>query len=230
MLLSLVMPVYNEAAVLPAAMARLGDLKLPIPWELIVVDDGSTDGGVDNLDLEAATGAEQVRLVRGGVNRGKGAALRLGFEAAVGDILGVQDADLEYDPAEIPALLAPLLESRADAVFGSRTLGGYKPYSILYGLGNRVLGWTAGLLFGRFVGDLYTGHNFLTRSAYRGLRLTADGFDIEAQLAGQLFRARARVVEVPISYDPRSRAAGKKIRPRDGLFGIVRLLRVRFGG
>jgi glycosyltransferase involved in cell wall biosynthesis len=227
--LSLIMPVFNEADVLPAALARLGALHLPIDWELIVVDDGSTDGGVDGIDAGAVPGADGVRVLRDQSNRGKGAALRRGFAAATGDILGVQDADLEYDPKDIARLLEPLLEGRADASFGSRTMGGYKPYSIWYGLGNRTLGLAAGVLFGRFVTDLYTGYKFVTRAAYERLRLTADGFDIEAELAGQLFRSRSRVVELPISYAARSREAGKKIEARDGLRGLARLVRVRFG-
>jgi glycosyltransferase involved in cell wall biosynthesis len=223
------MPVYNEAEVLPATLRRLGSLSLPVAWELIVVDDGSTDGGVDGIDDRAVPAAERVRVLRIGTNRGKGAALRLGLAAADGDILGVQDADLEYDPGDIAGLLGPLLDGHAEATFGSRTQGRYEPYSIWYGLGNRFLGIVAGILFGRYVSDLYTGYKFLTRAAYERLRLTADGFDIEAELAGQLFRTRARIVEIPISYSARSREAGKKIQARDGLRGIVRLIRVRLG-
>jgi glycosyltransferase involved in cell wall biosynthesis len=230
MRLSIVMPVYNEAATLPATLRRLSDLELPVPWELVVVDDGSTDGGAAGITSADCAGAERVEVLRLPRNRGKGAALRAGFAAATGDIVGVQDADLEYDPRDIAGLLGPLLDGSADAVFGSRTLGGYRPYSPLYGLGNRVLGLVAGILFGRFVGDLYTGYKFLRRSALERLRLTADGFDIEAQIAGQLFRSGARVVELPIGYAARSREAGKKIRPVDGLRGIARLVRVRFGG
>jgi glycosyltransferase involved in cell wall biosynthesis len=223
------MPVYNEAEMLPAALERLSAVALPISWELIVVDDGSTDGGVAGIDAAAVPVAERVRVLRQPANRGKGAALRIGFSAAEGDILGVQDADLEYDPADIPALLAPLLEGRADAVFGTRTRGAYVPYSPWYAMGNRFLGLVAGLLFGRNVSDLYTGYKFVTRAVYERLRLTADGFDIEAEMAARLFRTGARVIELPVSYSARSRAAGKKLRARDGVSGLLRLIRVRAG-
>jgi glycosyltransferase involved in cell wall biosynthesis len=229
-LLSLVMPVYNEARVLPETMRRLAEIELPIPWELIVVDDGSTDESAALVERHPLPNATRVVVVRRSPNRGKGAAIRHGFSVAGGDIVGVQDADLEYDPADIADLLPPLVDGRADAVFGSREAGRYRPYSVWYKLGNRVLSVTAGVLFGRFVSDLYTGHKFMTRPTYEKLRLTADGFDIEAQISGQLFRARARIVEVPISYEARSREAGKKLRPRDGLTGLVRLIRVRLGG
>ena len=223
------MPVFNEAAVLPATLERLAGLALPIPWELIVVDDGSTDGGVDAIDPGAISGAERVRVLRQGRNRGKGAAIRAGFAAAETDILGVQDADLEYDPADIAACLAPIIEGRADAVFGTRTRQGYVPYSRWYALGNQVLGAAAAILFGRRVSDLYTGYKFIRRTAYERLHLTANGFDIEAEIGARLFLTKARVVEVPVRYEARSREAGKKIRPSDGLRGLVRLLRVRVG-
>ncbi len=229
MLLSLVMPVYNEAHILPRTLERLASVTFPIAWELIVVDDGSTDGSAELVETRTLPAPERVEVIRQPVNMGKGAAIRRGFEVARGDIIGIQDADLEYDPADIPALLAPLLEDRADVCFGSRTMGGYQPYSRLYKLGNRVLGWTAGLLFGRFVTDLYTGYKFFSRPTYDKLHLTANGFDIEAQISAQLFRARVRVVEVPISYAARSRSEGKKLHPSDGLAGIVMLVRVRVG-
>ncbi len=227
--LSLVMPVYNEAHVLPATLERLRRVQLPVTWELVVVDDGSTDGGVDGISSASLPAASRVMVLRQPKNRGKGAAVRAGFEAATGDILGVQDADLEYDPADIPAVLEPLLAGRADAAFGTRTHGAYTPYSRWYALGNRVLGITAAVLFRRYVTDLYTGYKFLTRQAYGRLRLTADGFDLEAEISARLFLTRARIEEVPVSYSPRSRAAGKKIYARDGIRGLVRLIRVRVG-
>jgi glycosyltransferase involved in cell wall biosynthesis len=226
--LSLVMPVYNEAHILPATLERLAAMRLPVTWELIVVDDGSTDGSADLFAAHPLPNAERVWIERLPANRGKGAAIKRGFRIAQGNILGVQDADLEYDPADIAMLLPPLLEGRADAVFGSRTHGGYRPYSFWYKLGNRILGVAAGLLFGRFVSDLYTGHKFMTRQMYERLRLTADGFDIEAEISAGLFLAHARIVELPISYQPRSRAAGKKLRASDGVRGLLRLIRIRF--
>jgi glycosyltransferase involved in cell wall biosynthesis len=223
------MPVFNEADALPETIERLAALSLPIQWELIVVDDGSTDESVAIIERSDIHAAERVVVERLSPNRGKGAAIRHGFAVATGDVMGVQDADHEYDPADIARLLPPLIEGRADAVFGSREHGRYRPYSVWYKLGNRILGITAGILFGRFVSDLYTGHKFFTRDVYRRLKLTADGFDIEAQLAAGLFMAKARVVEVPISYTPRSREEGKKLRARDGLAGLWRLVRIRFG-
>ena len=229
-LLSLVMPIYNEADVLPATLRRLADLRLPVPWELIVVDDGSTDDSAAIVSGHTLRSAERVVIERRPRNMGKGAAVRHGFAVASGDIVGVQDADLEYDPADIADLLPPLIDGRADAVFGSRVSGRYRPYSVWYKLGNQVLGITAGLLFGRFVSDLYTGHKFMTRPTYERLKLTADGFDIEAEISARLFQIRARIVEVPVSYTARSREAGKKLRPRDGMAGLLRLLRIRLGG
>ena len=221
------MPVFNEAAVLPRTLDRLAAVELPIDWELVVVDDGSTDGGVDAIQPDHLPGVP-IRVLRADRNRGKGAAIRRGFAAAEGSIVGVQDADLEYDPADIPRLLAPLLEGRADAVFGSRSRD-YVPYARSYALGNRFLGLVAAILFRRRVSDLYTGYKFVARPLLERLRLTADGFDIEAEISAQLFLAKARIVEVPISYAARSREEGKKLTPRDGAAGLVRLLRVRVG-
>jgi glycosyltransferase involved in cell wall biosynthesis len=228
--LSLVMPVYNEARVLPTTLDRLRELELPVTWELVVVDDGSTDGSLELFRDRAIPGATRVMLERLPANRGKGAAVRHGFALARGDIIGVQDADLEYDPADIADLLPPLLNGQADVVFGTRERGRYRPYSAWYKLGNKVLGLTAGVLFGRFVSDLYTGHKFMTRAAYQRLPpLIADGFDIEAELCARLFQSRARIIEVPVSYTARSRAEGKKLRPSDGFRGLIRLFRIRLG-
>ena len=229
MRLSVVVPFRNELRALPTVIQRLLAVDfaaLGVETELIFVDDGSTDAGRYLIDPPPR---DDIQLIVHERNQGKGAAVRTGLEAATSDMLCIQDADLEYDPADIAALLPPLIDGSADAVFGSRNRGRYQPYSVWYKLGNQVLGVAAGLLFGRFVSDLYTGHKFMTRAAYSGLRLTANGFDIEAEWAAQLFKTRARIVEVPVSYTARSRDAGKKLKPRDGLTGLVRLVRVRVG-
>lgn len=227
--LSLVVPVYNEGSTLRPLLERLGRVDVGVPWELVVVDDGSTDGAVTSMSRDWVPNAVRVRVVRGRRNQGKGAALRKGFAVAEGDLLGVQDADLEYDPRQLPALLAPLVDGRADVVFGSRQFGSHASYSFWYVVGNRGLSLLASALFNRYVTDAYTGSKFFTRHRYEGLRLTASGFDIEAELVGQLLGGGGRLFEVPITYTARSRAEGKKIRGADGLAGVGTLLRVRLG-
>lgn len=228
--LSLVMPVYNEGPTLRTVLERLGTVDMPIDWELIVVDDGSHDGAVDHIDRSWVPGAERVLVVKARENRGKGSALRKGFSLATGDILGVQDADLEYDPAQIPTMITPILDGDAEVVFGTRQFGSHASYSFWYVVGNRIMSLTASALFDRYVTDAYTCYKFMIRERYEQLRLTADGFEIEAELTGGLLHHGARVYEVPISYTARSRDEGKKIAPSDGLTGVLRLLRVRLRG
>lgn len=230
MKLSLIMPVYNEGATLRTVLEALGKVAMPVPWELIVVDDGSDDDAVDHIERAWVPDADEVRIVKARENRGKGSALRQGFALATGDILGVQDADLEYDPAQIPMLIEPILDGRTDVVFGSRQFGSHASYSFWYVVGNRLMSLVASALFDRYVTDAYTCYKFLTRERYEQLRLTANGFEIEAELTGGLLHHGARIYEMPITYAARSRAEGKKIKPEDGLKGVARLLRVRLRG
>jgi glycosyltransferase involved in cell wall biosynthesis len=203
---------------------------MPLPYELIVVDDGSTDGAVDRIERAWLRDADAVRVVRALRNRGKGSALRKGFSLARGDIIGVQDADLEYDPMQIPDLLRPILDDEADVVFGSRQFGANASYSFWYTMGNRVISLTASMLFDRITTDAYTCYKFMRTECYEQLELTADGFEIEAELTGGLLRTGCRYREIPISYMARSREEGKKIRPADGVKALARLLRVRLLG
>ena len=230
MLLSIVMPVHDEAATLETAIHRLGAVEMPCAWELVVADDGSTDGGTDEVSHGWVPSAERVVVVRARENRGKGSALRRGLSLARGDVLGVQDADLEYDPADIPGIVRPILDGEADVVFGTRQFGANSSYSYWYTFGNRTISTVASMLTDRVVTDAYTCHKFFRRDRYEQLDLTADGFEIEAELTGGLLRGDARYREVPISYAARSRAEGKKIRPRDGVVGVARLIRVRATG
>ena len=230
MKLSIVMPVYNEGPTLRTVLEQLGKVDMGVPWELIIVDDGSHDGAVDRVERSWVPGAERVVVVTARENRGKGSALRKGFALATGDILGVQDADLEYDPAQIPQMIAPILDGSVEVVFGTRQFGSNASYSFWYVGGNRLMSLTASALFDRYITDAYTCYKFFTRDRYEQLRLTANGFEIEAELTGGLLYHGARVFETPISYSARSRDEGKKIRPEDGVKGVLRLLRVRWRG
>lgn len=229
-MLSLIMPVYNEVATLRRALKRLGEADLPIPWELIIVDDGSTDGSIDEIDVGLLPSVDRLLVVRGRRNQGKGSALRHGLSLARGNILGIQDADLEYDPVQIPSLIRPILDGDADVVFGSRQFGAHASYSYWYVVGNRLISTAASALFNRYITDAYTCYKFFTRERYESLRLTASGFEIEAELTGGLLRGGARVFEVPIIYTARGRDEGKKIRGSDGVRGLARLARVRLFG
>ena len=229
-LLSIVMPVHNEGNTLRQVLQRLGSVDMPVPFELIVVDDGSSDGAVDRIERSWLPNARSVRIIRAHRNMGKGAAVRKGFSMARGDIIGVQDADLEYDPAQIPTLLGPILDGRADVVFGSRQFGANASYSFWYTFGNRAISLFASMLFDRITTDAYTCYKFMRSECYERLELTANGFEIEAELTGGLLRGGWRYIEVPITYSARSREEGKKIRPADGIAALGRLLRVRVVG
>ena len=225
--LSLIMPVHNEGATLRTVLERLGAVDMPVPYELIVVDDGSTDGAVEAIERSWVPNATSVRVVTARRNCGKGAALRKGFDLTRGRIVGVQDADLEYDPGQIPDLLTPILGGEADVVFGSRQFGANASYSFWYTMGNRFISLAASMLFDRITTDAYTCFKFMRREALEGLELTADGFEIEAELTGGLLAAGWRYREIPITYVARSREQGKKIRAEDGLRAIRTLLLVR---
>lgn len=229
-MLSLVMPVYNEASTLRLGLKRLGEADMPVPWELIIVDDGSTDDSLAEVDRDLVPSAERVVVIRNRRNQGKGAALRKGFSLASGEILGVQDADLEYDPAQIPQMIRPLLDGEADVVFGTRQFGAHASYSYWYVVGNRLISTAASAMFNRYVTDAYTCYKFFTRDRYDELRLKANGFEIEAELTGGLLRGGVRLFEVPITYAARGREDGKKIRAADGLRGLATLARVRIRG
>ena len=228
--LSLVMPVHNEGATLRTVLERLGAVEMPVPYELIVVDDGSSDGAVDGIERHWVPNASSIRVVQARRNRGKGSALRKGFALAHGDVLGVQDADLEYDPVQIPDLILPILDGDADVVFGSRQFGANASYSFWYTMGNRAISLAASMLFDRITTDAYTCYKFMSREAYKSLTLTADGFEIEAELTAGLLANGWRYREVPISYAARTREEGKKIRAKDGMRAFATLGRVRIVG
>ena len=222
--LSVLIPVYNEARTLESLIARVQGSGLA--WEVVCVDDCSTDGSGAMLDRLLAEGKVQ-RVVHHPRNRGKGAAIRTALSQASGDVVVVQDADLEYDPADWPALLRPIVEGKADAVFGSRFLGG--PHRVLFfwhAVGNRLLTTFSNMLTNLNLTDMETCYKAMRGELARQIlpRLTSERFGLEPELTARLAQARARVYEVPISYAGRTYAEGKKINWKDGVAAFWHIL------
>jgi dolichol-phosphate hexosyltransferase len=224
--LSILMPVYNELTTLDSAMKEVLNVDFPCEIELVVVDDGSTDG---TRDLYSAfEGDPRVSIHLHERNQGKGAAIRTAAEVATGDYLIMCDADLEYAPSEIPSLLAPVLSGDAQVVYGTRTFGSHNAYSFLYVLGNKGVTMCANVLFNCYISDLETCFKLIPSQLYRDLRIHETGFGMEAEVTGKLLRRGIRPYEVPISYKARSREAGKKLTWRDGVDAVWILFRERF--
>jgi glycosyltransferase involved in cell wall biosynthesis len=224
-LVSILMPVYNEAGTVARAIEEVLSTDFPLEAELIVVDDGSTDG--TRAVLEAAAVRERVTLLHHDRNRGKGAAIRTALSHAGGEFTAVFDADLEYDPADLGALLEPLAAGRTNAAFGVRAFDGYTSHSFLYVLGNRGVTLTANVLFNVYIKDLMTCHKAIRTDVFRALPLREPGFAIEAEIAARLLQRGERIFEVPVHYHARSTEAGKKLTSVDGLRVLRTLLRCR---
>jgi glycosyltransferase involved in cell wall biosynthesis len=223
-LLSVVMPAYNERATIEEIIGRV--LSVPIRVQLIVVDDGSTDGTRDILTALQAT--HGFTLIFQENNQGKGAALRRGFAEASGDLVVIQDADLEYSPEEYPPLIELICQGRADVVYGSRFLGRHRVFLFTHYLGNRLLTTITNVLYNTMLSDMETCYKVMRLEVLKSMTLQSDGFGIEPELTAKIFKRGYRVYEVPITYDGRGYEEGKKITWRDGLVALWVLLKYRF--
>jgi glycosyltransferase involved in cell wall biosynthesis len=223
-LLTVVMPVFNERETIDEIIRRVLAVKMRI--ELIVVDDVSTDGTSDVLEaLQKELG---FTLVKQPKNGGKGSALRRGFAAVTGDMMIIQDADLEYSPEEYPLLTSLITSGRADVVFGSRFLGTHRVFLLTHYLGNRLLTFITNVLYNTMLTDMETCYKVMRTDVLRSMTLHSNGFGIEPEMTAKIFKRKYRVYEVPISYDGRGYDEGKKITWRDGVVALMVLLKYRF--
>jgi glycosyltransferase involved in cell wall biosynthesis len=223
-LLSVVMPVYNERTTIEEIIRRV--LAVPLRIELIVVDDGSKDGTRDILPELARQ--LNFTLILQPRNAGKGAALRRGFQEVTGDLVVIQDADLEYSPEEFPQLIELICQGRADVVYGSRFLGRHRVFLFTHYAGNRLLTLITNVLYNTMLTDMETCYKVMRVDVLRSMALESDGFGIEPELTAKIFKRHYRVYEVPITYDGRGYDEGKKITWRDGVVALWVLLKYRF--
>ena len=225
MKLSILMPVYNEEERLAEALKQALAVDYPCDIELVVVNDGSADGTAEILN-----GWDDPRLspIHHERNAGKGAAIKTAVASATGDYMVILDADLEYDPQDIPKLLGPVLDGKARIVYGNRSFGGHSAFSFWYVMGNKGVTLFANVLYNSYIGDLETCFKLMPLELYRSLAIKSKGFGMEAEVTGKLLRRKMRPYEVPISYHARTREEGKKITAMDGVEALLILTRERF--
>ena len=224
MKLSIIIPSFNEAATLPLAIARVKKVNLGnTAKEIIVIDDGSTDD--TEKKLKKISGITKVRLSK---NQGKGAAIRAGLQKATGSYVLIQDADLEYDPEDIPALLTPVLNGQAKVVYGSRFTGPHRNMLFWHLMGNKLLSFVTNLLFNTTISDMEVGYKLIPTKLLRSLKLESNRFGFEPEVTCKLLNQGLRIYEVPISYSGREFHEGKKITWRDGVQALWLVLKYRF--
>lgn len=225
MKLTVIIPIYNEVDSLQEIVKRV--INTDLAWEIILVDDGSIDGTRELL--KEMDGKDNVRVILHENNQGKGAAVRTGFDAARGDVLLIQDADLEYDPRDYPTLLKPLDEGIADVVYGSRFLGGPRRVVMFWHMvANFLLTFMTNILYNTILSDMETGYKVFRRKVIEGMPLHAKRFDFEPEFTAKVLKRKYRIFEVPITFNPRDYSEGKKIKLKDAFEAVWTLLKYRF--
>jgi glycosyltransferase involved in cell wall biosynthesis len=224
-LLSVIVPVFNERSTVAEVIRRIRRVDLPVDVEVIVVDDGSSDGTDKVLE---ALGDSTVRVINHPHNQGKGAAIRSGLETIRGDLVLIQDADLEYDPADWPKLLEPILRGKSKVVYGSRFTGERKNMMPLHWVGNRFLSLVTNVLYSTTLSDMETCYKLFDRCVLDGMTIVSDRFEFEPEITAKVLRRGYRIYEIPISYAGREVDEGKKITWRDGFGALKALVKFRF--
>jgi glycosyltransferase involved in cell wall biosynthesis len=225
MKLTVIIPVFNEVESIQEIVKRV--ISTELAWEIILVDDGSKDGTRDLL--KEMDGKDNIRVILHEKNQGKGAAVRTGFDAARGEVLLIQDADLEYDPRDFPTLLKPLDEGIADVVYGSRFLGGPRRVAMFWHMvANYLLTFMTNILYNTILSDMETGYKVFRRKVIEGMPLHARRFDFEPEFTAKVLKRKYRIFEVPITFNPRDYSEGKKIKLKDAFEAVWTLLKYRF--
>lgn len=223
--LSVIIPVYNEVGTIQETINRVTATNLVS--EIVVVDDGSSDG---TREILAEIGNHKpIRVISHAENQGKGAAVRSGLQAASGDLLLIQDADLEYDPRDYPVLLQPIEEGLADVVYGSRFLGGPRRPILFWNMvANKILTFTTNILYNNILTDMETGYKLFKREVIENMEIHAKSFDFEPEFTAKVLKRKVRIYEVPIRFTPRYYEEGKKIRAKDAFIAMWTLIKYRF--
>jgi len=222
--ISIIVPVYNEEKTIEEIIARITDVKFPIEREIIIVNDGSTDS--TEKKLREIKSHEKIKVISYKNNKGKGNAIKTGLKYCSGNIIGIQDADLEYNPQDYLKLLEPILKKESDVVYGSRFKNNFVKKNLFY-YGNKFLSLITSMLYFSWISDMETCYKVFRKEVINGIKLNANRFDFEPEITAKILKMGYKIKEIPISYNPRSAKEGKKIKIKDGLYAVFTLIKYR---